>query len=262
MDIVAQSRALFLRNLFAGGGALAVLSACGSRGSLVPSGSPILSKTLSLDEALFSLDAYAVLMGANYYVRSDMRNVGLKPPPIKQGKKTNCTGVPAIAGGMHTMDCGTGGFGAIMDLPTIADITVYGQGTATLSGGVYDFYLSFGGTFTPFGGAPYNGPIYQTKPPALTCAQTALGTVGDQLRSIAEGIVAGVAVTCIQQGCQGILLNAARGVLAGTVSLAAFADVLIAVVAAVDLPALLAACGVAVSIDLIYQYIKCLAGGG
>lgn len=263
MDAIYASRAEFLRKTVFGGGALALLSACGS-GS--PAVIPLTSRRhLTLDEALFALNAYAVYEGGNYYIRSDKRSdpsLQLQPPSGAR-QPADCGAVPAIAGITRPADtCDGGDGGAILDPPTIVSMTVYGQGTATLSGGIYDFYLSFGGTFSPFGGGSFTGPIYRVKPPALSCVQTALGTVGDQIRSVAEGIVGGIVVTCAKIGCGPDLLNAARGVISGTVSLAEFADVLIALVSAVDLPTLLAACGVSVGIDMIYQYIKCLANGG
>lgn len=69
-------------------------------------------------------------------------------------------------------------------------------------------------------------------------------------------------VACItgQQSCTA-LLGAAKGVLAGTVSLAGFADVLIACVTAVNLPEVLAAAGVAVGLEMLYLYITCAKGG-
>lgn len=140
-------------------------------------------------------------------------------------------------------------------LQTIATVTCYANAYPT-----WDNFYVIASPVPAFGGNPYVGPTYTVSAPSKNCVAQSLATVGDQLRTLAESIVAGLMVNGSLYSAPPILLRSAAGVVAGTVSIAGFTDVLLAVVAAANLPDILAAGGIAVGLDLIYQFISCEIG--
>jgi hypothetical protein len=82
--------------------------------------------------------------------------------------------------------------------------------------------------------------------------------VAEGLYKFADGIIAGLLVGGKAYEAPAVLLRAAKGLIAGTISWQAFWDVVASVVSATELPSLLLAAGVGLKIDQIFEAYKCV----
>lgn len=249
-----QSRAKFVVQM----AGASLLASCSGSFSTIGSG-PIdaLMASSSLQALMSRYNILAISQDGKTIVRSDMLSNAAFMGTVRP---YDCT-YTGIRGTSHAAD-GCGGQGdptsttttapPSAGLSTIASVTCYANQYPT-----WDSFYLIASPVPAFGGDTYVGPTYTVSGPPNNCVAQTLATVGDQLKGLAEGIIAGLTVNGSLFTAPPMLLKSAAGVVAGSVSIAGFTDVLLAVVAASDLPAILAAGGVVVGLDLIYQFIRC-----
>lgn len=111
-------------------------------------------------------------------------------------------------------------------------------------------------------GGYFYGPTYTVgMSPAQACAENLFNSVDSAMKQLAV-FIGSVAAAASKYGITSGVLASARGLLAGTVSLEGFLDVILATFTVSALAEILIDAGIGIAASLLVEYLWCLKNGG
>ena len=145
---------------------------------------------------------------------------------------------------------------------TCNGLTVIGVVQANPAGGTSTYACSSSGGYSTgqssinFPGNVLMGAQY-TFAKFVSCLEKATFELATSMSAIAKDAILGGLSVYVTPAGNAALLGSARGLIAGSVSAAGFADVLAAVVSAPSLAVILTGVGGGISLDIMYETMKC-----
>jgi hypothetical protein len=230
-------------------------------------------KGLMPDELMFRMGIVAVIENGATTVRSDLRydrelrshltsiKRNVAHAPLKRVQETVVDfNTGGDAGGSSGSDDSCTTVGAQCDGLTVIGVTQANSGDSSLlnsSSSSYDTFQSL----ASIDGADYSGATY-TFNKFTTCLGSAAATLATNLTNLAEDIISGAVGAYLTTAQLSTLTGSANAFITGSISAAAFWDVLAAVVGSVTLANLLLAIGGAITLNIAFETVKCEFSAG